>query len=578
MQDPFDDGPGVDAWEVFTLAACQPLRGQAGCHVAPRIPAEAVIGALKNQLGPQADELLLAVVERPQGNAKVSACALTSQRLCWPKDPKGGSESGTSQPPQTIEYAQLPEAVQVQGGLAPRLDLGSSRSISLEGLPTSGAEVLAKVLTKLGHAARTGDLAGSTTPADLSRARAEVDAVAQQAAVLYKVAGEMRSFQADMQQATPRVLVSYVFFAICLAVYVVMVASGVSWARPDVQDLLAWGANDGIDVALNGQFWRLLTSMFLHGGLVHLAINMWCLYRAGPLIERLYGNFGFAALYLAAGLGGSLASAWNHPTIPSVGASGAIFGIIGGLGAFLFSHRHAIPGQVLQSVRGGVLSFVVINIMFGMLVPGIDNAAHLGGLATGFVAGLLLKRPWPSPGPMAGLSRQLGGAFAIAAALILLGNLAIGQVREALEATQEQIQAYIASINNVQKSALRLDQVKVDLNTILQQLKESPAVVDDPLIREKLENLQRSARSNQVSTTEIETEDPELRQMIETLAQAQGELVQAMEALLAFLKAPEDQELLEGPEGFVTLRQRSEDTIRQFIKQREAYFEKHELF
>lgn len=101
---------------------------------------------------------------------------------------------------------------------------------------------------------------------------------------------------------------------------------------------------------------------------------------------------------------------------------------------------------------------------------------------------------------------------------------------------------------------------------------------DDPLLFQQLETVQSAARSNQVATTEIKAADPELQAIIKTLAKAQAEFAQAIEALRGFLKAPEDQGLLDGPEGFIALRLQSEETIRQFLAQRQVYFEKHELF
>ncbi|CAN5734525.1 hypothetical protein BH23PLA1_BH23PLA1_41080 [soil metagenome] len=582
MPNPFDDDPGVDAWEIFSLAACQPLQGRPGCHVAPRIPAESVVKALQFHLLPGPDELLLAIVEGSGEASAVRGCALTSQRLCWTDPARDDETPGAPRRSQAIEYAELPRTVRVTGGLSTRLDLGSGRSLTLEGLERQSAEALAGVLSTLGHAARSGDLAGSTHPGDLARARAEVGAVVRQAALLYQVSGEIRSFQADMRTATPRVLVSYVLFALCLLVYLVMVGRGVSWLRPTVLDLVDWGANVGFLVALEGESWRLLTSMFLHGGLFHLAVNLWCLYRAGPLIERLYGNLGFTLLYMGSGLGGAIASTWHHPLIPSVGASGAIFGIIGGLGAFVFIHRHAIPAPALQSVRGGVLTFVVFNLLFGAVVPGIDNAAHLGGLVTGFVAGLLLRRPWPSPAPTSGLGRQLGGGVALTALLILAGNLAVAQVREDPEVAERlrQVQGPPPAIDALQEALdsslmVRFDRINADLNAYLQRLQEWPD--DEPPPLAELEALQKQAEANRDAIAERNAKDPDLLAMLDTFAEAQSDQLLAIQALRAYLDAPEDQTLLDGPQGFFILSRSSQEAVERFHAQQEAYLDKHGL-
>ena len=136
--------------------------------------------------------------------------------------------------------------------------------------------------------------------------------------------------------------------------------------------------------------------MFVHGGLIHLVVNMWSLLVIGPLVERIYGHLAFAVLYLAAGIGGAIASAAVPPMRVSVGASGAICGILGGLLAFLIVHRRTIPPTVLRQLRKNVLAVVVFMAVLGVVVPNIDQAAHLGGLATGFAV-----RPAPDR-PLAG--------------------------------------------------------------------------------------------------------------------------------------------------------------------------------
>jgi rhomboid protease GluP len=126
--------------------------------------------------------------------------------------------------------------------------------------------------------------------------------------------------------------------------------------------------------------------MFLHSGFVHLLMNMWILLRIGPFTERLFGRVSFLVLYLFAGIGGDLASLAWHPASVAVGASGAIFGLYGGLFAFLLRHSNAVPPQrVGPLVKSGAI-FVVANLMSGLATINVDVSAHVGG----FVAGLLL--------------------------------------------------------------------------------------------------------------------------------------------------------------------------------------------
>jgi rhomboid protease GluP len=159
--------------------------------------------------------------------------------------------------------------------------------------------------------------------------------------------------------------------------------------------LVDWGSNTA-RLTLHGQPWRLFTSLFLHGSLLHLAFNMIALWQVGQLVERLFGSMRFVALYLVAGLCGSIASVtWSvlwHSPANSVGASGAIFGIVGGLFAFMRREHSGVPPTVVNDLRGSLLPFLVFNLAAGLLYPHTDNAAHIGGLVGGWLAGHLLAR------------------------------------------------------------------------------------------------------------------------------------------------------------------------------------------
>jgi membrane associated rhomboid family serine protease len=181
-------------------------------------------------------------------------------------------------------------------------------------------------------------------------------------------------------------------------------ASLLGWGSPldtmlRAQQLLAWGSNAG-SRTLHGEPWRLVTSMFLHGNLLHLAFNMFALWQVGQLVERIFGSKRFLALYLLAGIAGSVASVlWGtigaifwHASANSVGASGAVFGIIGGLLAFLRHENSGVPQTIVADLRGSVLPFLLFNLMAGFLYPHTDNAAHIGGLVGGWLAGHFLAR------------------------------------------------------------------------------------------------------------------------------------------------------------------------------------------
>lgn len=173
--------------------------------------------------------------------------------------------------------------------------------------------------------------------------------------------------------------------------------------------LLYYGASSAETVLGAGQYWRLLTATFLHAGWMHLLFNGWALFQLGALAETLFGTRRFAAIYFASGLGGSIASvAWDLVSgrdLPSVGASGAIFGLLGTLIAFLARHRDRLTPPA-RSLLGQLLFWAGLSIVFGFTVPMIDNAGHLGGLAVGLAFGAAIRLPRrPEPGAYPQASR-----------------------------------------------------------------------------------------------------------------------------------------------------------------------------
>lgn len=145
------------------------------------------------------------------------------------------------------------------------------------------------------------------------------------------------------------------------------------------------------NAAINaGEWWRLLTPMVLHGSVFHLLFNSWALYALGADVERVYGTLRFLALYLLAGLAGSIASYVFNPGSLSVGASGAIFGMLGALAAFSYTSRSLIGAEASRMQLGQMATLAVINLAFGFAVPNIDNSAHIGGLIVGGLVGFAL--------------------------------------------------------------------------------------------------------------------------------------------------------------------------------------------
>jgi rhomboid protease GluP len=151
---------------------------------------------------------------------------------------------------------------------------------------------------------------------------------------------------------------------------------------------------------------------------------MWALLSVGFLVERLVGKGGFLVIYVFSGLMGSLASVWWNPSVVSAGASGAIFGVYGALVGTLLSGRLSIPPQALSQLRYSTLFFVGVNLFYGLSKEHINMAAHLGGLAAGFLGGLALSRPL-APEALAKRTITNSAVAALGVVLVGLGILAV---------------------------------------------------------------------------------------------------------------------------------------------------------
>lgn len=198
-----------------------------------------------------------------------------------------------------------------------------------------------------------------------------------------------REFVVRLHEATPHAWVTPMLVAANVIVWLLNLASGMSPMSPRAIELLAWGGNH-LPATLE-QPWRLVAAVFLHGGILHLAFNMWALWDTGRLAERFYGNLQLALIYAVAGLAGSIASLFFAArTGVSVGASGAIFGVVGCLLAAIFTKSRKLPAALVASMRSSMLFFVGYSLFMGFVVGFIDNAAHIGGLVAGFLMGMVL--------------------------------------------------------------------------------------------------------------------------------------------------------------------------------------------
>jgi rhomboid protease GluP len=181
---------------------------------------------------------------------------------------------------------------------------------------------------------------------------------------------------------------TFTILALTFAVFLLMTFAGGS-RNPEV--LLTFGASYG-PYLRRGEYWRLIMPMFLHIGWLHLLVNAYALFILGPILERVYGYGRFATLYVATGVGSSLLSMSLSNNI-AAGASGAIFGIAGAMVVTGYLHRDLIPPRWGRAFGRGILPFILLNLIFGFSVRGIDNWGHLGGLVSGILLALLIPPP-----------------------------------------------------------------------------------------------------------------------------------------------------------------------------------------
>jgi len=544
----------IEPWDIFVLASSARLGPFPGVHLAPKLSAQSLGVAIRANLPLAPNEFLAAVVENESGGFPCPVI-LSNRRMYWflRTDVNSGSDGPTPTIHcEVLDYAHLGTEIQVRPmtgtGEGAELDLGGGRVIPLPRATPAMAGALAETLRQLGEAARSGETP-SVESVDPEMAQRIAKVVPQAIEVTHRLrlhGGDLAKFRDDLMAATPSTFVTSALIASCVGVYALMVFGGVSPMTPTADALLAWGGNDGLRVVLQHEYWRLPASVFLHGGLLHLAVNMWCLRSLGPLVERFYGNLGYACLYLAAGIGGAVASAATPPARVSVGASGAIFGILGALLAFLLLRRRAVPASVLAPLRSSALSFVVFNTLFGAIVPAIDQAAHMGGLATGFVVGLILAPKWPRRESARGIART--ALLSLLAALILTGlSATVLNWRAGNITAVDMVRDFGRQFQPPYERFVELAKANVQVAKLLDQ-------GDDPTARAELASLLDVAaergRENLDDIAQIQTTEPRLQEVARLLQAAQTELNAGLEAVKQYLKT-DDRALIEGPEGFV---------------------------
>lgn len=181
-------------------------------------------------------------------------------------------------------------------------------------------------------------------------------------------------------------IITYVIIAICTLLFILTYLFGNGSA--DSLTLINFGANLDI-LTKEGEYYRLLTCIFLHAGILHLLCNMYSLYIIGKEVENVFGKIKFLTIYILSGISGSILSlAFSQNTI-SVGASGAIFGLLGALLYFGYYYRTYLGA----TIRKSILPVIIINLIIGFMSSGIDNAAHIGGLIAGILTSMMVGIP-----------------------------------------------------------------------------------------------------------------------------------------------------------------------------------------
>lgn len=174
-------------------------------------------------------------------------------------------------------------------------------------------------------------------------------------------------------------IITYAIIAICVIVFILM------GGTTDGKTLLAFGANLGLLVK-QGEIYRLLTCAFVHIGIIHLVVNMYSLYVIGSQVENFYGKIKYLLIYLISAVCGSILSIGFTDNVISAGASGAIFGLLGAILYFGVKYRTYLG----QTIKSQVIPIILINLAIGFTTPGIDNAAHIGGLLGGVLSAMAL--------------------------------------------------------------------------------------------------------------------------------------------------------------------------------------------
>jgi rhomboid protease GluP len=271
---------------------------------------------------------------------------------------------------------------------------------------------------------------------------------------------------------------------------VIFVLMSLAGGTTNEATLLAFGvkANTLID---SGQWWRFVTPVFIHIGLLHLLFNSYALWSVGQQVEKLYGSARFVLLYVVTGVAGVAASYFYHPMAISAGASGAIFGLFGVLLVFGLRYRSTLPPFFARAVGTGVLPVIVINLIIGFSIPAIDNSAHVGGLIAGAILAAIIpyEKPDTRRPPVFAVAQALSILLVVVSFFevglnydgprVSLANLGsgVGQIT----GSKSTIEGFIDAVNNTQRTFSENTQTlgKDELSDLADVRKETVARIDE---------------------------------------------------------------------------------------------------
>ncbi len=188
-----------------------------------------------------------------------------------------------------------------------------------------------------------------------------------------------------MKNEDKKSIITIALISVNVIMYIITAILSGDIIDSDIRALIFLGAKVN-ELISSGEYYRLITAMFLHGGVIHLLLNMYALNALGPFVEKVYGSAKYVIIYFVAGIVSSIFSYMFSEGV-SIGASGAIFGLFGAVLIFSLKMKDRVGKGMLKNI----ISVIGINIFIGISIPNIDNLAHLGGLIGGILISLMFK-------------------------------------------------------------------------------------------------------------------------------------------------------------------------------------------